>query len=208
MKTDLRTSQAVAFCSTPICETFFTGSQSDKAQVRKEQGVHIWTQNSWPDPSPKMLWYQHTCACGFQGDGSAQAHAARLALDASLKCESWLAANTTIARLADRNRVCPPWEDLGKLLFDLRVSRGSTSHLFNREMHCYVCQCVSSKHTKLATVDLEFPSVSIFPRMKQSWLTELPLRVGFISHSDLSGTECSKSTSEIAVDSVRRLNCN
>lgn len=55
MKTDLRTSQAVAFCSTAICETFFTGSQSDKAQVRKEQGVRIWTHNSWLGPIPKTL---------------------------------------------------------------------------------------------------------------------------------------------------------
>lgn len=38
MKTDLRTSQASAFCSTPICKTLLTGSQRDKAQVRKEQG--------------------------------------------------------------------------------------------------------------------------------------------------------------------------
>ncbi len=104
--------------------------------------------------------------------------------------------------------VCPPWEDLGKLLFDLGVSCGSTSHLFNREMHCYVCQCVSSKHTILATVDLEFPLVSILRRMKQIWLSELPLRVGFILHFDLSGTECLKSSSERAVDSFWCLDCD
>ncbi|KAL1280181.1 hypothetical protein QQF64_014781 [Cirrhinus molitorella] len=55
MKTDLRTSQAVAFCSTPICETFFPGSQSDKAQVRKEQGMRIWTHNSWPGAQPENV---------------------------------------------------------------------------------------------------------------------------------------------------------
>lgn len=55
MKTDLRTSQAAAFCSTPICESFFAGSQSDKAQVRKEQGVRIWTHNSWPGAQPENV---------------------------------------------------------------------------------------------------------------------------------------------------------
>lgn len=137
------------------------------------------------------------CSCGSYG-------AAHLTLEVSLKCESWLAANATVAPISDRKAVCPPWEDLGKLLFDLGVSGGSTSHLFNREMYCYVCQCVSSKHTNLATVDLEFPSVSISLRMKQSWLTELPLWVCYISHFDLTGTK----SSEIVVDSVQCLNCN
>lgn len=57
--------------------------------------------------------------------------------------------------------------------FDLGDGPGLPSHLLNRRIHCYVCQCVSSAQTNLATVDLEFQrACQLFSKEKQRTLGE------------------------------------